>query len=145
MKLKMEKKTIRVESEVTIFTTSDGQTFPTQGQADAHERLIKQPWYKPIDKYFQECLTDHWIFNSLKEFIPEVGNGYTDYDGSGEFLMCSKKYGTLFTKKWDDLYELEMSDNVKYDHEKLDKTIETLRKKYDNENEFILGVLWYNK
>ena len=138
----MEKKTIKLESEVTIFTTSDGQTFPTQGQADTHEHLIKQPWYKPMDEYFQECLTDRWIFNSLNEFIPEVGDGYTDYDGFGEFLMCSRKYGTLFTKEWDNLYELKRDSDG---YGELDKTIERLRKKYDNKDEFILGVLWYNK
>lgn len=138
----MEKKTIKVETEVAIFTTSDGQAFPTQGQADTHEHLIKQSWYKPMDKYFQECLQSRWIFNSLNEFIPEVGHGFTDYDGFGEFLMCSRKYGTLFTKDWDDLYELKQ-DSDSYDE--LDKTIERLRKKYDNKDEFILGVLWYNK
>ena len=138
----MTKQTIKVETEVDVFTTSDGQVFPSQGQADAHEHLIKQHWFRPMNKYFQECLTDPWIFNSLNEFIPEVGNGYTDYDGSGEFLMCSRKYGTLFTKKWDGLYELQQDSD---DYEELDKTIKRLRKKYDNKDEFILGILWYNK
>lgn len=138
----MTKQTIKVESEVTIFITSDGQTFPTQAQADAHEHLIKQPWHKPMDKYFQECLTDRWIFFSLADFIPCVGNGFTDDDGCGEFLMCSIKYGTVFRQGWDDLYELQQDSD---DYDELDKTIERLRKKYDNKDEFILGVLWYNK
>lgn len=138
----MKKQTIKVETEVEVFTTSDGQVFPSQGQADAHEHLIKQTWFKPMDKYFQECLTNRWIFNSLNEFIPEVGNSYTDYDGFGEFLMCSRKYGTVFTKEWDDLYELKQESDS---YDELDKTIERLRKKYDNKDEFILGILWYNK
>ena len=138
----MEKKTIKVETEIDVFITSDGQTFPTQGQADAHEYLIKQSWYKPMDKYFQKCLTDRWIFFSLADFIPSVGNEFDYDDGCGEFLMCSRKYGTIFKKGWDDLYELRQDSN---DCGELDKTIKRLRKKYDNKDEFILGVLWYNR
>ena len=102
-----------------------------------------------MDKeWFLECLADHCVFTSVREFQYDVqSGGIIEYDGCGNLLFIDKETlqleeGESCFKDGLDIWKIAEDE----DHFSLpDETIERIIKHFSDDKRQLIGVLWYNK
>lgn len=101
-----------------------------------------------IKEWFLKCLSDPWIFKSVREFQYSVqGGGIIEYDGCGKLLFIDKRTlkveeGESCFKDGIDVWKItEDEDSVGVPEE----TIERIISHFSDRKRQLIGVMWYNR
>lgn len=101
-----------------------------------------------IKEWFLECLSDPWVFNSVREFQSQVQEGaIVESDGCGNLLFINKE--TLQLEEGESCFKdgIEVWKIAKGEpsYGIPDETIERITEHFSDDKRQLIGVMWYNR